>query len=488
MERAHELQFLADRSFKEMLSIAEDNPETSEASESFQRSNPNWEVVTEKYGVTIYKKAHEEGNFMKGVGLIENSSPKTVFDVVNDVGRSKEWDRTIVEARIVKKINEQMHIVYVSTMGQFPVAPRDFCLLVVNRVMPDGTYIQLTRSIEDHDVPPVSGKVRAELHTSGFVIKPKISPYSSNVSSLVTYIVQFDPKGWIPTFITNKVAEYQPLRISKIRNIVMQMNEKRLLAQPSAGHFASSQIEGRNAFSGDTSTIGALSPIPYQNASTSGYSPAKYSPFKSPAWKPNFEAPEVYPKKVLDFGKDEDTDTEEKEDAKFADPINDFSNVSDDVGVCVSTLQDEVAGLQIAVQRAQGQLNLLETSLIESSRELGLEMPALPSGSGISSLHPLLMKLVLHLKEQQVSFKRKEEEIFSRMDQLSSELFMTERLKRRRTSWLHRVFVTIFFVLVWPLISYYVWSILRHGRAPRIAFPTSLKSLLVAFLRKNIGQ
>jgi hypothetical protein len=76
------------------------------------------------------------------------------------------------------------------------------------KIEEDGTYIQCTHSVTDKDVPEVRGKVtvclrsavknykiRGELLTSGFVIKPiKVNGYK-DYCSLVTYVVQFDPKG-----------------------------------------------------------------------------------------------------------------------------------------------------------------------------------------------------------------------------------------------------------------------------------------------------
>ena len=146
----------------------------------------------------------------------------------------------LVEARIVKQIDERTKIVYVLTKGNFPVAPRDFCLIVASRIGMDGNYYQITRSVVHPEVPEVNGIVRAEMLTSGFAIRPCVSNNglmimedfdSSTVkfdSSFVTYVIQFDPKGWIPTFIANKVAEYQPLRISTIRNILQRERQIRI--------------------------------------------------------------------------------------------------------------------------------------------------------------------------------------------------------------------------------------------------------------------
>ena len=53
----------------------------------------------------------------------------------------------------------------------------------------------MLRSVTDDNVPPISTFVRAELLTSGFIIKPYKVNGSKTLWSLVTYVVQFDPKG-----------------------------------------------------------------------------------------------------------------------------------------------------------------------------------------------------------------------------------------------------------------------------------------------------
>jgi hypothetical protein len=125
----------------------------------------------------------------------------------------------------VKQIDDFTNVVYMAFKGKFPVAPRDFCLACSYKKDADGKYVQIVRSVYDEEVPVVPGFVRAKLLTSGFIITPYRVTGRDKLMSLVTYIVQFDPKGWLPTFVANKLAEYHPLSIARIRSFLTSYDE-----------------------------------------------------------------------------------------------------------------------------------------------------------------------------------------------------------------------------------------------------------------------
>eukprot|EP01099_Mayorella_cantabrigiensis_P003395 TRINITY_DN2615_c0_g1_i1.p1 TRINITY_DN2615_c0_g1~~TRINITY_DN2615_c0_g1_i1.p1 ORF type:complete len:215 (+),score=42.91 TRINITY_DN2615_c0_g1_i1:520-1164(+) len=56
-------------------------------------------------------------------------------------------------------------------------------------------------------VPKKSGIVRARFYPSGFVIKP----LQDLNACLVTYVLQFDLKGWVPTAVQNGITAQLPL-------------------------------------------------------------------------------------------------------------------------------------------------------------------------------------------------------------------------------------------------------------------------------------
>jgi hypothetical protein len=68
-------------------------------------------------------------------------------------------------------------------------------------------------------VPPASGYVRAVSQTSGYIAKA-IRLDDGSIGTRLTYVVQMDPAGWIPSYIANAVALAQPMCVAAIRKLV----------------------------------------------------------------------------------------------------------------------------------------------------------------------------------------------------------------------------------------------------------------------------
>jgi hypothetical protein len=75
-----------------------------------------------------------------------------------------------------------------------------------------------SQSIKHEKTPEISGFVRGELLTSGYIIEPVDG--TQQKESKVTYIVQLDPKGWLPTSVVNSVAVDQPKTLASLRNFI----------------------------------------------------------------------------------------------------------------------------------------------------------------------------------------------------------------------------------------------------------------------------
>jgi len=61
-------------------------------------------------------------------------------------------------------------------------------------------FVTVVNSIEREDIPAQDGVVRGILKSSGFIIKPiENDPETGKPRCEITYLVQLNPMGWIPT-------------------------------------------------------------------------------------------------------------------------------------------------------------------------------------------------------------------------------------------------------------------------------------------------
>jgi len=100
------------------------------------------------------------------------------------------------------------------------VTPRDFATLTAATFNKEtGSAAVLSKSIIHKSIPEEKGFVRGQLLNTGYIIEPTDG---TRKQSNVTYIVQIDPKGWIPMPIVAAVSKQQPLTLARLRNFIVQ--------------------------------------------------------------------------------------------------------------------------------------------------------------------------------------------------------------------------------------------------------------------------
>jgi len=113
---------------------------------------------------------------------------------------------------------DQYAFQYNSYSSGFPgVSNRDFMLFASEVWMKSGDFAVVTNSIEHPDFPPAPGFVRGVVKNSGLYVE---ECGQGDRECIVTYVVQLDPKGMIPSWVANIVAINQPLVVSQIRNAI----------------------------------------------------------------------------------------------------------------------------------------------------------------------------------------------------------------------------------------------------------------------------
>jgi hypothetical protein len=184
-------------------------------------ANYGWEFVCEENGVTITRTSVPKSPLKctKGVAVMK-ASPIEVYELVRNIEIYKTWDPKIVESKLIRKLSDNTSINYLELAPWFPVSARDVCFIQYVKKEKNGTYIVAWRSVEDPLVPKKRGVVRALMSTSGFVITPL------QRQSLVTFVLQFDLKGWIPTALMNQVTATQPMILAHIEKELIKKKER----------------------------------------------------------------------------------------------------------------------------------------------------------------------------------------------------------------------------------------------------------------------
>lgn len=186
------------------------------------RAGDGWKLVGRKHGITVTAREVPGRDFptFRGVGAVQGN----LFDVLavlSDIKRHPEWLERAKDVRLVRKINEREYVVYGRTDAPWPVSDRD-------AVYRSKTQVDLAKktvtinfwAVRNSKVPKRSGVVRME-DLRGHYRFTAVSESETRV----TYQVDADPGGLLPTWIAKLATKWLPLRT--LRGLRRQVEKTR---------------------------------------------------------------------------------------------------------------------------------------------------------------------------------------------------------------------------------------------------------------------
>jgi len=226
-----DLKVKIESEFKELLQAASDE-------------DTGWTLIKTANDVTIHKKRKENSpvHCVRGKARIR-ASAEEIQATVRALDYVGDWDPFYRSGRVVESPDEDHDVIHCRYNLDTPlVSDREFVYLENRKRYDDGKLVVLAFSIPRDDIALLPGCVRGEIVTTGFVIenaelseshKQELATTESKVEfeCLVTYVVQVDPKGWLPTWLINFVAGNEPLCLDRIRNFIKENRDKLQLSK-----------------------------------------------------------------------------------------------------------------------------------------------------------------------------------------------------------------------------------------------------------------
>mgnify|MGYP001042949633 FL=1 len=163
-----------------------------------------WKLKKEENDIKVFTKDIEGASLdaFKGVGKIR-ASVQQVMDVLLDGGNYTEWYPNCSVAE-QKENTPERQVNYSVTDAPFPVSDRDSYVELTYDTLENGMRINL-RALPNYG-PEIEDRVRIHL-TKGFWRLEKLD----DQTTLVTYQMQADPGGSIPSWLANTTAVDMPL-------------------------------------------------------------------------------------------------------------------------------------------------------------------------------------------------------------------------------------------------------------------------------------
>jgi len=193
-------------------------------------SESEWKLALQRDGVEVFTRAVAGSDLDEFIGstLIE-ASVNIIEAVIDDVPAAPQWMADCREARIIRKIDENSHVVLNVTKTPWPVWDRETLLVSTKRKdAKTGTVIFAFHSMNDPEVPVGKKNVRIPSVDGQWILNPVDEGHTK-----VTYTVKSNPGGSIPKFISQRTSWNIPYKtLLGLRKMVKKDKYRGTVYQP----------------------------------------------------------------------------------------------------------------------------------------------------------------------------------------------------------------------------------------------------------------
>lgn len=177
--------------------------------QSFPSQASNWEVISEREGITVSRRAVQGRAFpqLRAVGEVPGT-PYEILAVLLDVPAHVKWLPDCIESRTLSRLDAWRYIIYTRTDAPWPVSDRES--VIENEVI----FLDPPRKVKvTFEAVPAPEVARAR----GTVRMKAVNGYYSIEAiderrSLVQYELDADPAGTLPAWLVTMQSTRNPMQ------------------------------------------------------------------------------------------------------------------------------------------------------------------------------------------------------------------------------------------------------------------------------------
>jgi len=207
-----------DREYDEYVEMAET---TFDSMLKEYEKEEGWIFSKEDRGIKIeYKDELDDPiRCFRGSGIMY-ATPEVIRLHLVQIDLRHFWDPMFLGGSFHYEVTDSVRVVSYRFQAPWPVTNRDLVCIAGEKMTEDNVVVSAANSVVREDLPDQEGFVRAYLRHSGFVIKPLENDENGRPRCMVTYLVQLNPMGWIPTLVVNVVNVEQAQVINAINDAI----------------------------------------------------------------------------------------------------------------------------------------------------------------------------------------------------------------------------------------------------------------------------
>ncbi|KPA88000.1 MULTISPECIES: START domain-containing protein [Pseudomonas] len=164
-----------------------------------------WKLAHEEDGIQVFlsKVPGSRYQSFRGVTAIK-AEVSTLRDLQENLRVACKWLYACAEMRLLKNDGDDTWV-YLTTDLPWPAAPRDMVLHVHTEQNDDGSLIRRLEAAPDY-LPSVPGQIRVRQLSGVWKMLPR-----GNGETEVTYQLQAEPAGDIPSWLANRFVVDAPM-------------------------------------------------------------------------------------------------------------------------------------------------------------------------------------------------------------------------------------------------------------------------------------
>jgi len=181
------------------------------------KGTEGWTVQYDSPTCKVWDKASDSSiNVVKMEAILEKVPALLLYDVLHDADYRSVWDDRMIEGFNIEQLDDNNDVGYYAAAAPMPVSNRDWVnqrswQLYGAPDKPDSCVI-FNHSVLHPKQPEKKGFVRANSILTGYLVENR-----AGGGSVLTYLTQNDPKGWIPSWLTNQATKkFAPQIVEKL--------------------------------------------------------------------------------------------------------------------------------------------------------------------------------------------------------------------------------------------------------------------------------
>ncbi len=166
-----------------------------------------WKLVTAKNGISVFTRPARDSRVDEFKAVITiKSELKVLGEVMKDIPAQPQWIADCTQAKVVKRINKSVLVIYSVYKTPWPVTDRDTVIETVTRVDPAYRWFTINmKSVDSYHVPVKNNLVRVRKLKGKWTFRK-----TGKKSVRVTYRLSVDPGGSLPLWLANRTSRESP--------------------------------------------------------------------------------------------------------------------------------------------------------------------------------------------------------------------------------------------------------------------------------------